>query len=527
VPERATAAAAIRRWRYPLLFAAGALLSALTILNGINPHDEGLVLQAGARVAAGELPYRDFYANYGPGQYYLVGGLDLAFGPSLLAWRIVRVALDALVATFAYALVRRDAPAPFALLAWAAALGVMAHPTIPHPNATALALGLGAILVARRYPVGAGVLAGTAFAFRFDVGAAAAIGAALAAATVREPAGPTRHAAGTTRDAAGRPRDAASGPGARALRAALAAAATAALLLLPLVVADPGELWRGTIGFALDEQSLQRLPLPGAYEGGFEPNKLLAFYMPYVLMGGLALWAAFALARRLPLGAWTVLPLALAGLAYLLARADEFHLVPLAVAVPVLLGIAAGATGVTAWRLALALPMALIALYGLDQNRIDLLDSPPLDAIDVDAADGVRAPPAEARALERVVAYTRERVEPGAPIFVANPRHDLVRVGNPLVYVLADRPNPTRYDVMQPGVVTTAEVQREMVRSLESSGTELVIRWLSPVASEPEPNGAGRSSGVTILDRYLARRYEEVARFGDYALLRRSGPRPE
>ena len=44
---------------------------------------------------------------------------------------------------------------------------------------------------------------------------------------------------------------------------------------------------------------------------------------------------------------------------------------------------------------------------------------------------------------------------PGRPVFVANPRHDLVRVGNPLVYVLLDRPNPTRYDVMQPGVVTT------------------------------------------------------------------------
>ena len=53
----------------------------MTILWGINPHDEGLVLQAGARIADGQLPYRDFYANYGPGQYFLVGGLDALFGP--------------------------------------------------------------------------------------------------------------------------------------------------------------------------------------------------------------------------------------------------------------------------------------------------------------------------------------------------------------------------------------------------------------------------------------------------------------
>jgi hypothetical protein len=149
------------------------------------------------------------------------------------------------------------------------------------------------------------------------------------------------------------------------------------------------------------------------------------------------------------------------------------------------------------------------------------VSGPPLERLHLDVADGVKGPPEEARALEELVPYVRERVPAGRPIFVANPRHDLVRVGNPLVYVLADRPNPTRYDVMQPGVVTTAEVQREIVRDLRRSGTGLVVRWLSPVAAEAEPNGAGRSSGVRILDRELARRYVEVERFGDYAVLRR------
>jgi hypothetical protein len=39
------------------------------------------------------------------------------------------------------------------------------------------------------------------------------------------------------------------------------------------------------------------------------------------------------------------------------------------------------------------------------------------------------------------------------------------------------------------------------------------------VADHPEPNGAGRSSGVHILDGYLRSRYVEVRRFGDYAVL--------
>ena len=481
--------------RLALLFGLGALLSGLTILEGINPHDEGIVLQAASRVADGQLPYRDFYANYGPGQYYVLGALDAVFGPSLLAWRVVRVALDALVGVLAYALVRREAPAPFALGAWVAVVAVMAHPTLPHPNAAALALAFGALLLARRSPAGAGVLAGLAFAFRFDLGVAAAVGVALALADRRR------------------------GP------ALAAATATAAVLVAPFALAAPGDFWDQTVGFALDEQSLQRLPLPGAYDGAFEPNKILSFYLPYVLIGGLALWLVIAAATRTPVRLWAAFPLALAGLGYLLARADEFHLVPLAAVVPVLLAGEAARqwlAGRTPVALALALPLVLVAVHGLDRNRVELVSGPPLDRIHLDVADGVRAPREEARALEQLVHYVRERVPPGRPVFVANPRHDLVRAGNPLVYVLAGRPNPTRYDVMQPGVVTTDEVQREIVRDLRSSPTGLVVRWLSPVASEAEPNGAGRSSGVRILDRELARRYIEVERFGDYAVL---GPR--
>ena len=38
-----------------------------------------------------ELPYRDFWFNYGPGQPVLLSGLIKAFSPSLLWWRILRV----------------------------------------------------------------------------------------------------------------------------------------------------------------------------------------------------------------------------------------------------------------------------------------------------------------------------------------------------------------------------------------------------------------------------------------------------
>jgi hypothetical protein len=134
----------------------------------------------------------------------------------------------------------------------------------------------------------------------------------------------------------------------------------------------------------------------------------------------------------------------------------------------------------------------------------------------------VQTDPVDALDLRALATAVDRLVPVGRPVFVANPRHDLVRVGDPLLYVLLDRPNPTRYDVMQPGVVTTAPVQREIVREL--AGTDAVIRWLNPTASRPEPNGAGRSSGVHVLDRFLAAHFTRKARFGDYELLARTAP---
>ena len=67
----------------------------------------------------------------------------------------------------------------------------------PGPNPAALALGLGAILLARRSPAGAGTLAGVAAAFRLELGAAAALGALVAAA---ERAGPGLRAPWVSRE---------------------------------------------------------------------------------------------------------------------------------------------------------------------------------------------------------------------------------------------------------------------------------------------------------------------------------------
>jgi hypothetical protein len=466
-----------------LLALGAAALSAFTILRGYGPHDEGLMLAWARRIADGQWPYRDFWANYAPGQPVLLAALVKLFGPSLLWWRIVRVAVDATVSVLAFAYVRRRAGTGWALGAWVAVAGAMAWPSGPGPNAPALALALGALLAAHRAPLGAGALAGLAIAFRPEIGVAAAVGAALEARR------------------------------AGAARVGLAAVAVTVVALAPFAIVAGGDMADQVLGFA-SVQDLQRLPFPLDYDGGVDPNKLLEFYLPAILVAGSALWAAWALARR---DGFALAALIAVGLAYLLARTDEFHLVPLSVVLAIALAWAAGREPQAPLRAALATVLALVAIHGLERRAGQALHPPALAAIPAAAADGVRTSPADAAALRALIPYVRARAPGGAPVLVAPPRYDRVRIGDPMLNVLLDRPNPTRYDVVQPGVVTTAKVQREMARDLR--GTPVVVRWLSALAREREPNGSGRSSGVFVLDRAIARGYRPAARFGDYLVL--------
>ena len=452
------------------LWVAGALLSAATVWWGLGPHDEGLMLAAAERIADGQWPYRDFWWNYGPGQPLLLAPFD----GSLIAWRVIRVLADATVALLAFHLARRFRPEGAAsggpagslraewpsLLAWLAVATSMAWPSGPGPNPTALALAFGALLLARKRPALAGGLAGLAVVFRPEIGVAAAIGVALEA------------------------------DGAARARALAVAAGVAVVGWLPFFVADPGELLDQTVGF-LAIQDLQRLPFPlDPSDAGLDPNKLLELYAPLILVAGTVL-AAFV---RPPLA---LVPLAVVGLLYLLGRTDEFHLVPLAAVLPIILVSAKRA------RAAALVIVALIALHGLDRIATLDRDDPAWDAREGEVG----------RVLD---------VVDGRSLFVAPPRFDQVTVGNPLLYVLADQRNPTRYDVMQPGVVTTAKVQREMVADLERTKPEVLIRWTDP-RTRPEDNASGRSSGVGILDAYLRARYRLQSRIGFYEVHERAG----
>ena len=346
----------------------------------------------------------------------------------------------------AYALARREAPEPLALrrLAGRGRGDGLPEPS-RSPNPAALALGLGAILLARRAPAG-GRRAG-----RGGVRLPVRLGLAAALGTVLRGAGPRR----------ARRRAALRAPARRPWRA---------LLLAPVVIAAPGEL------LGPDARLRARRAEPAAPAAARRlGRRLRAQQAARSTTSPTCCWRArrsgrsWRWRRRAPLRLWVAAPAGARRRAYLLARADEFHQVPLAAVLPVLLATAA-ARERAAGRARLARWRSLAVL-----------------APDRPARPGPQAHPgARARRRSRACAPTRptasrrRRAEargagragalraapgcrPASRCSWPTRATTSCKVGNPLVYVLLDRPNPTRYDVMQPGVVTTRGVQREMV----------------------------------------------------------------
>jgi hypothetical protein len=268
----------------------------------------------------------------------------------------------------------------------------------------------------------------------------------------------------------------------------------------PVVLADPRDAWDQTLGFAPGRAGPAAAAAPGLDPGSLQPNKVLDHYFPYVLLAGAALWARWPCARAAPLRDLAPGPLLLSGVALPPGPQRRVPLHPAGRGAAVLLVTVAArerAAGRTATFASACAVVAVMALHFLDEKRIQALSPPPLSTLHVDVADGVKAETSDAAAIAGVVRYVRARVPPGRPVFVANPRYDRVKVGDPLLYVLLNRPNPTRYDVMQPGVVTTAPVQREIARDLDRARPALIVKWLAPWPRRPSPTARASPAACT------------------------------
>src|ERR1700722_10160910 len=145
-------------------------------------YDEGIVLTGAMRVAAGQIPHRDFYFIYGPAEVYILAGLFKVFGPSLLVERLFDLLIKALLAASVYAIVSSYCRRTIAVFAsvvtvlWLLGMGVFGLAITPvslcNLVGSALLLPVFVGRVSTRRMLAAGAVSGAASLFRYDTGVA-------------------------------------------------------------------------------------------------------------------------------------------------------------------------------------------------------------------------------------------------------------------------------------------------------------------------------------------------------------------
>src|SRR5215472_7264315 len=120
-----------------LVFAVSFLGLALTMQPEVNSYDEGMIITGAMRVAGGAVPHRDFYTEYGPGQFYVLAGLFDLFGQTVLVERLYDLVVKAGIISFVFLLASDLMRPPYAALAaafcifWAAVAQSPVYPIWP------------------------------------------------------------------------------------------------------------------------------------------------------------------------------------------------------------------------------------------------------------------------------------------------------------------------------------------------------------------------------------------------------------
>jgi hypothetical protein len=540
------------------LFAIGALVLVPGLFLG-PPDAKGA---GGAlRVLAGEVPYRDFWSMYAPGQFYAQALLFKLFGASWLVQGAACVLVrSASGVVFHRLLERLEVPTRPALVLWAVfvvAFWRVSPELTSYPPALLLGLiGLERTFAAHRGTgtaplLAAGLAFGAAAWFKHDVAAyfAAATTVSLLLRGVL-----ARRVEGGREASWSRPAVAVG-------RLALGCLLTAGPVIGWLAVVAGPDAWQDLAVFPAGDFRLVRSetypgplpplePLAALLDPGEGDDRLRALrdagqalrewsltQLPMIVFVAAA--AVVALRRR-ALEPWRLacaLTL-LAGMPGFFAAAhvqQNTHLDSMAILSLALLAMAwRGRRG--AARTILAVGIALYAGSFLLEAalRVGELGAEwgRSRTVDLPAARLVRVRQRYAEPYERIGRFLREHVPEGERIHAGVDRHDAVVGNDQNFYFLSDRLPATRYNELHPAVVDRADVQREMIADLERHEVTCVVIWYFRFG-DPDVRIARRRErlpevGADLLDRYLADEFEEIARIGQYGILWRRGvPAPE
>jgi hypothetical protein len=481
----------------------------------LDRYDEGVVLTKAMLLLAGKVPFRDYWATYGPLDTMMLAGAFKVFGVSVVVERLMGaltvVAFGAIALRLLTVIGLRGG-----MRLLLTGLIAMVPVAVPAFNTAFLAnlFGLLAVLgflqgsrrPAIRWPLLGGAMLGLASFARPEYAAAVGIGllAGYGVLAWRSPAG-----------------------GLRSLAIFVASGALVATVLwLPTVlIAGIRPVWLDLVIYSVQLYPKARsIPFGQGPEGAIVILFSLAF-------GAVWSWAIARAVRqrRDTVELARIVGLLLAGMAvftWVRTRADGIHAFdawPLtALLLAVLLQSRPRARG---GALEAAAGMAGILLLSAGAGGLAFRDwIQPHDNANL-ARTGIAGQRAwlPTAQLATLLQSIDASVPPGEPIWVGLQRNDLITFNDTMLYFLSNHPPGTVYYEALPGLTNTQAVEQTITCQLSSNHVRLLI--LGPNAAG-EPWNLSAVPGSTYLDRWIAQQAIGRSSIGPYQLVRLMPGRP-
>jgi hypothetical protein len=521
------------------------LLLLLSMSRELNIYDESVVSLDGILVLKGDILHRDFYANYGPGQYYALAFLYYLFGKGFFVERIYALVIRAGLIGVLFYIVRAQCSILVALIfttmggLWLLGIGYYLYPIFP----CMLISLIGSYLVTRVsetklfiswQTAGAGVCTGLTALFRYDVGFFVLIIHFLSIAVLISITYP-----GSTRIC-------------QTIRVYAAYGLGTAVVFLPvaiafLIVSSIKPFIADIVDFSTKYYPAMRgLPFPGMTDIRTHPMQA-SVYLP-LLAGALAMAQFILLVRR---GDTTAAPhstrhysleyLTVFGLsACILFLKGIVRVSPLHMMMGIFPGLIVFAVLVDLWwRRGLLMRSAAVLLtvfagrFPIAISKGEIMESARVKDRSIAGWLAIKAGLFSARDgngetcdsgpasdiakipydYARVANYIAAQTQPNERILVALNRHDKIFINPIVLYIAAGRLPGTHWHQFDPGLQTRADIQSAIIDEINKNKVRWVVRDASFDDVE-EPNESARSSGVFLLDHYLDENFRPVASSG-------------
>jgi hypothetical protein len=505
-------------------------------------YDEGIVLTGAMRVAAGQIPHRDFYFIYGPAEIYILAGLFKVFGPSLLVERLFDLLIKALLVTSVYGIVAsycRKSIAVFVSVVtvmWLFGLNEFGLAITPvslfNVVGSALLLPVFTGRVSTRRMLAAGAVSGAASLFRYDTGIALlGIHVCVVAIAVYLRSNGT----------ANRLRTFASIFWPYLLAFALLTVMPALYyfsvaplaLLFHDIILFPGKYYARARNLPFPPLSVRGLENLGIYlpiaiagisfyglvklgfrAGGNNPRKE---WRGFLITFGLLLGAMYAkgLVRVAVVQMYLAIIPSLLLIAVLFQHRSAFSR-PVRVAISWLLWLS-------------AVPATWSALHEVrleylqQSSLVSLTQNTPAERtawckMTNPLTEGYCFLPEDDRM--RAIAFISSHTQPGQTLYAGLSHHDRVVANDNLIYFATQRLPATHWSHFDPDLQNRYDIQTQMVSELEEKAPPYIVLD-SEFELSREPNDSAKSSGVTLLDDYIHNKYQPSETFGTMSIWQR------